>query len=402
MIPTQYEERFEVLDVVRGVALFGIISPNMILYSLYIDLSDAQKAALATHSIDRVLDYVELFLIESKFYTIFSVLFGVGFWLVLSRVRAKGLNVYRFYARRVFFLFLIGLVHGTLFWHDDILEAYAFCGALLLLFVDASDRTILAAAAVLLLAPIGIKLAGGIPVGALTSMQQALLARFGLTGAKEFDLLSRGSVRQIVLSNFSNLFAQYRFLIASGMLFKIYGCFLLGLYAGRHEVYKKLEVNRPTLKRVAIVGLAIGLPLNAISAWVFDSGSWMEILTETFGILPLSAAYVSVCCLMWLDARRHARLRHFAPVGRMALTNYVAQSVICTLVFYGTGLGLGGTMGPALYLPLAIVVYAVQVVASRLWLARFRFGPLEWIWRMLTYGEWLPLAKDARQPLLEA
>jgi len=401
MIPTQAGERFEVLDVVRGLALFGIISANMILYSLYIDLSDSSKAALATHSADRVLDYLELFLIEGKFYTIFSVLFGVGFSVLLSRVRARGLNVYRFYARRVFFLFLIGLVHGTLFWHDDILEAYAFCGAWLLLFVDARDRTILAAAVVFLLAPIGIKLAGGIPVGALTSVQQALFARFGFTGVKEIDILARGSVRQIVLFNFSKLFAQARFLVTSGMLFKIYGCFLLGLYIGRHEVYKKLDLNRPLLARVAIIGLAVGLPLNAVSAWVFDSGSWTEILSETFGTLPLSAGYVAVCCLMWIEPGTRASLRHFAAVGRMALSNYVGQSVICTLLFYGTGLGLGGTMGPTLYLPIGIAIYVVQVLVSRIWLARFRFGPLEWIWRMLTYGEWLPLSRSAQQPALE-
>jgi len=401
MIPTQAGERFEVLDVVRGLALFGIISANMILYSLYIDLSDASKAALVTHSADRVLDYVELLLIEGKFYTIFSVLFGIGFSVVLSRGRAKGLNVYRFYARRAFFLFLIGLAHGILFWHDDILQAYAFCSALLLLFVDASDRTILSAAIVFLLATIGIKLAGGIPVGALTSAQDALFARFGFTGAKEIDILTRGSVGQIMRFNFSKLFAQVRFLVTSGMLFKIYGCFLLGLYAGRHEVYKKVDMNGPMLKRVAIVGLAVGLPLNAVSAWVFDSGSWTEILSETFGILPLSAAYVAVWCLMWLNTTTRALLRHFAPVGRMALTNYVGQSVICTLLFYGTGLGLGGTMGPALYWPIGIAIFIVQVLASRAWLARFRFGALEWIWRMLTYGEWLPLTKSSQQLPLE-
>src|SRR5262245_19694050 len=124
MIPTQADERFEILDVVRGLALLGIVSANMVLYSLYDDLSDSSKAAFTTHSVDRVLYYVELFLIEGKFYTIFSVLFGVGFSVLLLRIRAKGLNVYRFYARRVFFLFLIGLAHGILFWHDDILQAY--------------------------------------------------------------------------------------------------------------------------------------------------------------------------------------------------------------------------------------------------------------------------------------
>jgi uncharacterized protein len=189
--------------------------------------------------------------------------------------------------------------------------------------------------------------------------------------------------------------SQVSFLLTSGMIFKIYGCFLLGFYLGRNEVYKQLEMRRPILKRLAIGGFAVGLPVNAVYAATFDSGSWLETLSGTFGILPLSLGYVAVCCLMWLDSRRRNQLRHFAPVGRTALTSYVGQSVICTLLYYGTGLGLGGTMGPTLYLPIAFAVYAVQVLLSRLWLERFRFGPVEWLWRMLTYGEWLPLAKRA-------
>jgi uncharacterized protein len=137
------------------------------------------------------------------------------------------------------------------------------------------------------------------------------------------------------------------------------------------------------------------LPLNAVYAATFDSGSWAETLSGTFGILPLSAGYVSLCCLAWLDGGAGERLRRFASVGRMALSNYVGQGVICTLVFYGTGLALGGTMGPTMYLPLGLAVHAGEVLASRWWLTRFRFGPLEWLWRMLTYGEWLPLRRAA-------
>jgi uncharacterized protein len=140
-------------------------------------------------------------------------------------------------------------------------------------------------------------------------------------------------------------------------------------------------------------GLAIGLPLNLVYAATFESGSWPEVLSGTLGVLPLSSAYVSLCCLMWLDGKGRRRLRHFAPVGRMALTNYVGQSAICAVLFYGPGLGLGGTMGPTLFLPIGLAVYGFQLVASRLWLDHFRFGPLEWLWRMLTYGEWIWLAK---------
>jgi uncharacterized protein len=243
--------------------------------------------------------------------------------------------------------------------------------------------------------PIAIQLAGGISLGALADAQNALWDRFGFTRDTRVDTWVHGSPAEIVLLNLSMVLSQVTYLLTSGMIFKIYGCFLLGFYLGRNEVYKHLETHRPILKRLAIVGFAVGLPLNAVYAATFESGSWTETLSGTLGILPLSLGYVAVCCLMWLDGRRRDQLRHFAAVGRMALTNYVGQSVICTLLYRGTGLGLGGTMGPTLYLSIGFAVYAVQVLLSRLWLERFRFGPLEWLWRMLTYGERLPLAKRA-------
>jgi uncharacterized protein len=391
--PTEGLERYELLDVVRGLALLGIVLANMISYSLYLYLPAAAKEAMTTHA-DRTLDFLELFLIEGKFYTIFSVLFGVGFSVLLARVRTRDQVFHRFYLRRVFWLFAIGVAHAVLFWHNDILQAYALCGALLLPVVNARDRTILVLAVLAYLAPIAAKLVGGIPAGALMDAQNALYARFGLTRETIVEVWTHGSAADIVRVNVIKLLSQISFLTTSGMLFKIYGCFLLGFYIGRREAYRKLERGRPLLKRLAVAGVAIGLPLNAVYAATFDSNSWTETLTGTVGVPLLSAGYVAVWCLLWLQSSAQRLLRHFAPVGRMALTNYVGQSVICALIFRSVGLGLGA-VGPTWYLPIGLVVYVFQWVASRLWLERFRFGPLEWAWRMLTYGQRLPLAKRA-------
>jgi len=387
-------ERFELLDVVRGLALFGIIAANMISYSMYLYLPEAAKSALGTHAADQVLDFLELFLIEGKFYTIFSVLFGVGFSLLLSRARTKGVVFHRFFLRRIAVLFVIGVAHAVVFWHNDILEAYAVCGALLLPVVTARDRSILTLAALAYLAPAAAKLAGGIPVGALADAQGVLLQRIGVTPETLIAAWTHGGIGMIVQVNAVKLLAQVGFVVGSGMLFKIYGCFLFGFYIGRYEVYKQCESHRELLKRLAVAGIGIGLPLNIIYAVTFESDSWTEVLSGTIGVPVLSCGYVALCCLIWLDNRGRHHLRHFAPVGRMALTNYVGQSVICSLIFYGTGLGLGGTMGPTYYLPIGFAVYAFQVLVSRLWLERFAYGPLEWVWRMLTYGQRVPLVKS--------
>jgi uncharacterized protein len=377
----------------RGAALFGIVSANMIIYSLYLYLPDEVKASMPTHAADNALEFLELMFIEGKFYTIFSVLFGIGFSILMSRSRAKEIVFHRFFLRRVSLLFLIGAAHAVLFWHDDILQCYALCGALLLPFAFARSRTILTFAALALLAPIPIRLLGGIPAEVFQQAQDALLSRFGFTRDSVVAVWTTGSYGDVVRLNLAKWFSQASFLVTSGMIFKIFGCFLLGLWLGRGGIHQRLKEYRPALRQIAAWGMAVGLPLNAVFAATFDSGSWLEALSGAFGIVPLSAGYASLLCLMWLRPDGPKRLRHFAPVGRMALTNYVGQSVICTLVFYGTGLGLGGTMGPTLYLPVGVSVYCAQVIMSRLWLARFRFGPLEWGWRMLTYGKWQALAR---------
>ena len=161
MQPALKEERYKILDVIRGFALLGIIVANMVLYSLYLDLPAAKAQSLATYSSDKIFDFLELFIVEGKFYTIFSVLFGIGFSIMLTRASRKGLIFYRFFLRRVFFLYLIGLTHAFLFFPDDILTFYAICGALLLLVVRMNNRTLLALAAIILLSPIAIHLVGG-------------------------------------------------------------------------------------------------------------------------------------------------------------------------------------------------------------------------------------------------
>ena len=395
--PASRQERYDFLDILRGFALIGIISANMILYSLYLYLPEPAMASMSTYELDKMLDLLELFLFEGKFYTIFSVLFGIGFSILLTRSQEKGLVFHRFFLKRMFLLFLIGYTHAVVFWHDDILESYATCGALLLLFRKARNRTLLITATLFLLLPILVKVTGAIPEGTFTGPRAFLFDRYGFTRETRIEIWTTGSIIDILRLNFSSWFGQVDYVITSGMIFKIFGCFLLGFCIGRNEIYKKLDVYRPILKRLTVLGFVIGLPLNIVYAITFASESLFHTIIAAFAILPLSTAYACVVALLWTGT--HAGLlKHFAPVGRMALSNYVGQSVICTLIFYGTGLGLGGRIGPTLYLPVGIAIYLLQIAISRWWLERFQFGPLEWLWRVLTYGAWIPLRKRMPVP----
>jgi uncharacterized protein len=391
--PTAGQERYEFLDVLRGLALAGIVLANMVSLSLYLYLSKSERAILRTASTDGVFDCLELVLIESKFYTIFSVLFGIGFSILMTRAEAKGMVFRRFFLRRALFLYLIGLAHAVLLWHNDILQFYAICGVLLLPFVRATDRTLLGAAIVALIMPLVFSLWEVIPRGTFLWPRELLFERFGFTPEARVAIWSAGSLRDIVLLNASSWFGQFDYVMTSGMIFKIYGCFLLGLYIGRNELHKHLHRFTPQLKRVAVLGITIGLPLNALYARTYESESPLQAVVSTVAILPLSAGYVCLLAWLWTGTWGRLLVHTFAPVGRMALTNYIGQSAICMLIFRGVGLGLGGTMGPTLYLALGIAIYLVQLAASRAWLARFQYGPLEWLWRMLTYGAAIPLRK---------
>lgn len=395
--PASAQERYEFLDVLRGFALAGIVLANMISYSLYLSLSPAAKAALPTAATDPALDFLELMFIEGKFYTIFSILFGIGFSILLTRAEAKSVVFHRFFLRRMGFLFLIGLAHALLFWHNDILEAYALCGALLLPFVRVRTRTILACSAVALITPAVLKFADVLPRGTFTAPRDLLYAMYGFTREGRVAIWSEGSLADILRLNLASWFSQVDYIITSGMAFRIYGCFLLGFCIGRSGIHQDLPRYASAIKRVALVGTIVGIPLNLIYAQTFDSESWLHMAAATLGVLPLSAGYACLLAWLWLRTRTTFLLDTFAPVGRMALTNYVGQSVICMLIFRGVGLGLGGTLGPTLYLPVGLAVYLVQIVISRMWLARFQFGPLEWAWRMLTYGRWMSLRAPARQ-----
>lgn len=387
MQPALKEERYKILDVARGFALIGIIVANMVLYSLYLYLPAAKAQTLNIYSSDKVFDFLELLFVEGKFYTIFSVLFGIGFSILLTRASQKGLIFYRFFLRRVFFLYLIGLAHAILLWPTDILTIYAICGALLLFVTRMKNRTILVLSALILLSPIVIHLAGGLHPKIFGQIRNALFQEFGFSKNTVIQTWTTGSYGEIIQLNFSKWFDQMNYVVKSSMIISIFGKFLLGFYLGRNEIHMKLNSYSSVIRKLMLFGFAVGIPLNLLYAWTFYDESITTTVTSTIGIIPLSMAYVCALCLLWMNTKWQNRLLIFAPVGRMALTNYVSQSVISIFIFYGIGLGLGGKVGPTIYIPIGILIYCLQILLSQIWLNYFEFGPLEWLWRMLTYGK---------------
>ena len=385
--PVIPKNRIEYLDALRGIALLGIILANMVCYSLYLYLSENQIENIGLSRLDRVLDFFELMLIEGKFYTIFSILFGIGFSIILERSRSKNQNFIRFFLWRMTLLAFIGVIHAIFFWHNDILFFYACCGMLLIPMARLSHRSIFFVTLTMFLIPLGIKMTFGTTTDLFLQIRDQLFDKFGFTINNRVDVWTSGNWKNILQLNLSMWFSQFQFVIGNGMIFKIFGSFLIGFLVGRKKLHERLIELKPKLKKLAFWGIIIGLILNFIYASNFYTDSWKLTLSEAFGILPLSLGYVALAALFWQSNRFKKGMSLFVPVGRMALTNYIFQSVICTLIFYNTGLALGAEYGPSSYLLLGLIVYGCQVIFSKIWLIKFQFGPLEWLWRSLTYGK---------------
>ncbi|HXA82541.1 MAG TPA: DUF418 domain-containing protein [Methylomirabilota bacterium] len=405
--PVSLSERIVFIDVLRGMALFGILAANMRAFFAPLDCYD--NIGILFHGRADVLAqvFIEGF-IQGKFITLFSFLFGMGFAIQMSRAEARGARFMGFYPRRLLALALIGLIHGMLIWAGDVLVTYALSGAILLLFRNRQQKTLLWWAGSLF----------ALPIVASTFFLGLYYSRFRPHWMEPkppdvqkiyavIQIYAHGTMRQILAQNW----VEWKHELPTD-LFAIYatGLFLLGMWVWRAGIVQRLDEYRPVLKRVCAWCLPVGLIISlyvAITRAVLPPGE-VSVRAWSVGVLwlpgshILAAGYASGLALLYLDEKKRRYLLPFAAVGRTALTNYLMQSVICTLFFYHYTTGLYGRIGPAAGLIPTIVLYAAQVVVSNWWLQRYRFGPMEWLWRGITYGKFPSMSKDEVSPTLDA
>jgi len=405
--PVQLSERILFIDILRGMALFGILAANM--RAFFAPLDAYMTIGVLFHSRADVLAqfFVDAF-IQGKFISIFSFLFGMGFAIQMSRAEARGARFLGFYPRRLLALALFGIVHGILIWSGDVLLTYALSGAILLLFRKRQQKTLLWWAGSLFSIPIVVS---SVFLGLYYSrFRQPWMTPKPPDVAKFHSIIqiyAHGTVRQILAQNWLEWKQGL-----PGELFAICaaGLFLLGMWVWRAGIVQHLEEHQAVLERVCAWCLSVGLILNIyeaavnallprghVSLWGFFAGVlWLP------GSHILAAGYASGLALIFLHEDKRRWLLPFAAVGRMALTNYLMQSVLCTLFFYHYTTGLYGRIGPAMGFIPTLVLYGAQVVISNWWLARYRFGPMEWLWRGMTYGKFPSMQKEESPAALEA
>ena len=396
--PVAASKRHIFLDALRGFALLGVCLANYPEFSLYTFQTEATLDAMPCAWTDRIVRYIQYLLVDGKFYTLFSLLFGIGFSIIITNAARRGANGFKIFYRRMLILALIGCTHLMLIWSGDILLLYAVLGMLLPLFRKMSDKGILTVAGVLLLLPVMIDAAceaTGIFLAQYPYDQWWKYA--GIYGITEDNfgvwLRDAHSYREVSQFLIQGAWERMYEFVDGNRYFKVMGLFLIGFVVGRHRIYADLEGHRALLRRVALWGCCIGLPLSAIYAWSgvngHPMGNAVHTVLYTVSVYPLGFGYAALLGLFCIRHRNLRIWRWFAAPGRMALTNYISQSLIGILLFYGIGLGMGASMGLAMTELVATGVFIFQILFSRVWLTYFRFGPLEWIWRMLTYGKWL-------------
>ena len=385
--PVPGGERITVIDCLRGAALFGILTANMRGFNAPLS-AYIQPSLMWTWLPDRLAQSLVDWLVQGKFITLFAALFGIGFAIQMDRAAARQQGV-GFYARRMAGLLLIGLAHAFGLWWGDILVSYAFCGFLLLSFRNLSQRAILRWAhgfywfMLVLFAGFYTATLFGIepPSSPAQNIQEAVA------------IYSRGTIAQIFALRAAEWREANSFVL---FLTRILGIFLFGLYLWRQGYLRQPGEHLDWWKRAQRIGLPLGLAGNLVVVlidWTFHPNPLKPSLAtlvmfsvQSVAVAALSLGYASTVVLLWQDPVWQRRLMPFSYVGRMALTNYLLQSLICTTIFYSYGLGLYGRVGPLLNIFLGVAIYSAQVPLSRWWLSTHRYGPMEWLWRRMTYG----------------
>lgn len=387
--PVPPSDRLDLLDALRGFALLGILLANVLVWSGWIMVDATAHVAWAGEASAAWQYRFHHLFIDGKFYTLFSLLFGLGFALQLERLSRRGHDGLRIYRRRVLVLLGIGLVHSFLIWDGDILALYALLGLVLPLFHRWRARSlVMAGLALVFVVPVAgralFDALGWAPHAALFGISFGIAEALGADTAldKVIPWMQREDFAGWLAWQASGPWFSWGLRLESWRIPKVLGIMLIGMAAGRGLAAGTLLPDRRLLWRVLAVGVAIGLPASLVYASTPGLGQddWPSIM----GTVPLALAYAAAFALAWPHA--HRWLGVFVAPGRMALTNYLTQSVIGVVVFMGIGFGLVGRLPlPAIY-AYAVGLYALQVLFSRWWLARHAQGPMEALWRRWTYG----------------
>jgi uncharacterized protein len=383
--PLQKENRIDFLDSLRGIAILFIFLVNLLSFSAW----ESYPAAIRMEATNEGLHYLIDLLLKQKWYSIFSILFGIGFAIQFNNIKVKGADVNRVFSRRMLGLLILGLLHMFLLWVGDILALYALLGFVLLLFKNLRSRDLLIIAAISLFLPLFHFFLLQVSGNFYPLKLNEYYATFFTENSSPFhERIYTTSLFEYWSLNIKLTLLRLSQFLLDGRFFKVFACFLLGLVLGREILKSKLLKNTKLLKRITFIGLPLGLLANIIPLEV-NVGYLGTFFWNAIGVVPLALTYFSLIALAF--NKRPDKFNLFAPVGKMALSNYLLQSVFGILFFCNLGFGYMYYFNLPEILLIGIAFYLLQIFLSAMWLRNFKFGPLEWLWRCWTYKKWISI-----------
>jgi len=406
LAPVSPDERFPILDVLRGFALLGIAVMNMAGFNTPAGLW-ARDSHYFPATADRAMEFFTGVFFAGKANSIFSFLFALGFTIQMQRAAAKEQPFVSSYLRRILILFFIGALHGILIWNGDVLHVYAILGLVLLAMRNVSDRTVWI---VLILSLLG----GQIRNLIFTIRNEPFIHPISYwrdLSSEHMRIFSEGSYLEQVKARLFLYQDDYSAERISRVVGPIWGyanfltTMLMGFYVGRKRWLENIDAHVQIIRKMFWICLGLGLSVSIACFLLVATRpvpppdgptvrGFMTGILFTFNRPLLCVAYISAFSLLFQKESAKRFLMVLAVPGRMPLTNYLMQSIMATTLFNSYGFALFGKVGPFVGFFISLAIFGIEVVWSHYWLARFRFGPLEWLWRAATYGKWPKMTID--------
>jgi uncharacterized protein len=397
--PVLGKERMVTIDVIRGFALFGIFLVNMPAFHSPEFMKSMYGIPVDYSGVDYWIDVFFALFVDMKFFTIFSFLFGLGFYIFISRAEEKGLRMNRLYLRRIFALLVFGIAHLVGLWFGDILHTYAVAGLLLIFFYKRKIKTMVIWAFSLLFAINALfALMLLIPSSFLEQTESASAASMLYGSMDEYlHVYEHGNYIEWVSYRLGTEVPAMLANLIPAML-PVLAMFLFGLAAGKAGIFRDINKHVGFIRKIRTLSLVISIPLVLILGMymtnLWDLGVKQEFVVQLFTSLSgltLCFFYISALTLLLRKEKWQRTLRPLGYTGQMALTNYLMQTILSVGIF--VGLGFYRDVSLWLGTVICLVIFSLQMVFSTWWLKKFRFGPFEWLWRSFTYLSFQPMKK---------
>ncbi len=405
-LPIRASDRIASLDVLRGFALVGILVMNIQVFSMPAAAYTNPTVWGGLSGADLAVWLFGQLFVNQKFLFLFSLLFGAGICLFADRIEARGGRPAPVHYRRMAWLLVFGLAHAYLLWIGDILVPYAVCGSFLWLARRLGPRALLVLGLAVFSAGSGLQLLAGAVLSSPAVQGEARreIAAEWTPSPEELEVevaaYGSGWAGQQPLRVEQSL-GMHLFMLPFFSVWFVGGAMLFGMALYRLGILGAAREDG-FYRRLAAWGLLVGAPVtafgigwNCAGGWNWERSMFFGAQFDTWGSPAMALGYLGLVLLVVRRGLLPGLLARLAAAGRMAFTNYLLQTVICTTIFYGHGLGLFGRVDRAGQLGIAAAVVLIQLWLSPLWLGRFAYGPLEWAWRGATYGRAPPLRRSA-------